>query len=154
MKAIVYEEYGPPDVLQLREVPKPTPQKNEVLIRIYATTVAFEDIMMRRSTDFNRNRTPKKAILGTYLAGKIEAVGKDVKLFRPGAQVFGFTGFFGRLALGTYAEYTCMRETGCLAIKPANLTISTPETNLRVFNQIKQKGSCITTQHHQYHVHI
>ena len=116
MKAIVCTEYGPPDVLQLKEVAKPVPKDNKVLIRIYATTVAIEDVMMRR----NGLGKPKETILGTILAGEVEAAGKDVKRFRIGDQVYGFTGFFG--GLGTCAEYVCMPEKGCLASKPANMT--------------------------------
>jgi NADPH:quinone reductase-like Zn-dependent oxidoreductase len=144
MKAVVYERHGPPEVLQVKEVPKPVPKSNEVLIRIYATTVAFEDVMMRRVTDFNRNRAPKKAILGTYLAGEVETVGEDVEEFKNGDQVYGFTGFFGRLGLGAYAEYTCMREAGCLAIKPSNMTYeeaaAIPNGGLTALPFLRDKG--------------
>ena len=119
MKAIVCTEYGSPDVLQLKEVEKPIPSDDEVLIRIYATTVAIEDSNMRGSPGLNGLRKPKKPILGTYLAGEVEAVGKDVKRFRKGDQVYGFTGW---RRLGAYAEYICMPEDGVLARKPANMT--------------------------------
>jgi NADPH:quinone reductase-like Zn-dependent oxidoreductase len=120
MKAIVYTEYGPPDVLRLQEVAKPVPKDNEVLLRIYATTVAIEDVNMRRGSLGPSGRwKPTRAILGTYLAGEVETSGKDVKQFCKGDQVYGFTGF-GRL--GAYAEYTCMPESGALAIKPANMS--------------------------------
>ena len=127
MKAIICIKYGLPDVLQLKEVEKPVPKDNEVLVRIYATTVTKFDCWTRSSTaptgmglisriagGFTK---PKQPILGTELAGEIEAVGKGVKLFKQGDQVFGFTG-----SLGAYAEYICLPEDGAVAIKPANLT--------------------------------
>lgn len=120
MKAVVYTQYGPPEVLHLTEVEKPAPKDNEVLIRIYATTVSIEDSSIRQPSDIKRGREPRKAILGTILAGEVEAVGKRVKRFNRGDQVYGFTGFFR--GQGTYAEYTCMPENGCLAAKPANMT--------------------------------
>ena len=116
MKAIVYTRFGSPDVLQLQEVAKPTPKDNEVLIRIYATTVVKEDPDMRASPGFNGILKPRNPILGQELSGEVEAVGRDVTRFRPGDQVFGIGAF------GAYAEYKCMPENGALALKPANMS--------------------------------
>ena len=118
MKAIVYHEFGPPDVLKLEEVEKPIPKDNEILIKIHATAVALEDTAMRRSPGINGFRKPRKPILGSYLAGEVETVGKDVKRFRKSDQVYGFAGFRG----GTYAEYTCIHEKKALTKKPVNMT--------------------------------
>jgi len=116
MKAIVYTKFGPPEVLHLQDVAKPTPKANEVLIKIYATTVVKEDPDMRASRGINGFLKPRNPILGQELAGEIEAIGRGVTRFKPGDQVFGFDMF------GAYAEYKCMPETGALAIKPVNLS--------------------------------
>ena len=116
MKAIVYEKFGLPEVLQLKEVRKPAPKDNEVLIKIVATTVVKEDPDMRASPGFNGILKPRHPILGQELAGEIESIGKDVTRFKPSNQVFGFDMF------GAYAEYKCMPENGMLAIKPVNLS--------------------------------
>ena len=136
MKAIVYKEYGSPDVLHVEEIVKPTPKDNEVLIKNYATTVNFGDLMARNykavsprqfnmlflfwlmaKISFGLNR-PKNPILGSEFAGEVEAVGSAAKHFKPGDQVFGYLG----PGMGAYAEYFCMPENGVVAIKPTNMT--------------------------------
>ena len=136
MKAIVWTKYGPPDVLQLRKVEKPTPKDNEVLIKIYATTVTAGDCEMRRMKTALKFRylmrayvgliKPKRiTMLGMELAGEIESIGKDVSLFKEGDKVFAATGFVG---MGAWAEYICLPEEpeepdkAILAIKPINMT--------------------------------
>jgi NADPH:quinone reductase-like Zn-dependent oxidoreductase len=128
MKAIACTHYGPPEVLQLQEVEKPVPRDNEVLVQVYATAVTSGDARVRSFSvplsfwllarlELGLSK-PKRAILGSVFAGEVEAVGKAVKRFQPGDQVFGSTGN----DFGAYAEYVCLPETGALAIKPANMT--------------------------------
>jgi NADPH:quinone reductase-like Zn-dependent oxidoreductase len=129
MKAIVCTKYGAPDVLQLKEVEKPTPKDNEVLIRVHATTVTSGDVRLRSFTwapwfwllgrVIYGLTKPRRKIPGNELAGEIESVGKDVTQFREGDQVFGIVWetSFG----GANAEYKCLKEDG-VAIKPVNMT--------------------------------
>jgi NADPH:quinone reductase-like Zn-dependent oxidoreductase len=124
MKAIVYTKYGQPDELKLKEVAKPVPEDNEVLIKIHASTVTSADCMMRRGDTFLSRillgfLKPKKKyqILGTEFSGSIETTGSKVKKFKPGDEVFAFRGF----GTGCYAQYKCMNENESLSIKPGNI---------------------------------
>ncbi len=128
MKAIVCTKYGPPEVLQIKDIEKPVPKDNEVLVRIKATTVTQADtrvrgfrvplsywVPARLALGLTK---PKKPVLGTELAGVVEDVGKDVRNFKVGDQVFALTGH----DLGCYAEYRCVPEGGIIARKPVNLS--------------------------------
>ena len=156
MKAIVYTEYGSPDVFQLEDVEMPTPKDNEVLVRIHATTVNFGDLLARRfgntsPSEFHMPflfwllgrvsfglKKPRRTILGNEFAGEVEATGIDVKRFTKGDQVFGYCS----QTMGAYAEYLRLPETGVLAIKPANMTYEEaaviPYGGIMALNLLKQ----------------
>ena len=128
MKAVVYTEYGPPEVLQLKQVEKPVPRDNEVLVKVYATTATAGDCEIRRFDMpvlfwlpvrlYMGLIKPRIQILGQELAGVVESVGKNVKEFSKGDQVFAPTD----ARFGAYAEYKCVPSTSALALKPANMT--------------------------------
>jgi NADPH:quinone reductase-like Zn-dependent oxidoreductase len=136
MKAVVYTEYGPPEVLCLAEKEKPVPGDKEVLVRIHATPISFGDTLVRNLKAVTPKkfhmpllfwliakmsfgiRRPRITVLGSEFAGEIEAVGRDVKRFKAGDPVFGYRG----PRMGAYAEYLCMPENGVLAPKPTNMT--------------------------------
>jgi NADPH:quinone reductase-like Zn-dependent oxidoreductase len=134
MKAIVYTEYGPGDVLKLKEVEKPIPKDNEILVKVHASTVNYAVRLMRSGIHPDKKfytfairlmqglKKPKRHILGYEVAGEVEEVGKDVSLFKKGDQVFGST---TGLKDGAYAEYVCLPEEwkqGMVALKPTNMT--------------------------------
>jgi NADPH:quinone reductase-like Zn-dependent oxidoreductase len=142
MKAVVYTEYGSPDVLHVKEVAKPALNDNEVLVRVQAAPVNFGDLLARNFKSVSPRqfsmpiffwlparlafgfRKPTKNILGSEFAGEVEAVGAAVTRFKPGDQVFGYRG----QSMGAYAEYLCMPEGGMLALKPANMTFEEAAT--------------------------
>ncbi len=124
MKAMVYEKYGSPDVLQFKEIEKPIPKDNEVLVKVHAASVNAPDWRALRANPFFIRFTggflkPKNKMLGVDLAGQVEAVGSNVKQYQPGDEIFGDLYSDG---LGAFAEYICLSEERALAIKPANLT--------------------------------
>jgi NADPH:quinone reductase-like Zn-dependent oxidoreductase len=143
MKAIVRTQYGPPDVLQFMEVEKPTPKDSEVLIKLCAASVNPLDLFLLRGAPLIRSipglRTPKCKIVGCDIAGRVEAVGRNVKQFQPGDEVFGVTGFEG----GGFAEYVCAIEDK-VALKPANRSFeeaaAVPIAALTALQGLRDKG--------------
>jgi NADPH:quinone reductase-like Zn-dependent oxidoreductase len=130
MKAMVHSRYGSPDLLQFAEVNKPAPKDNELLVAIHTTTVSTADCNMRNFTFVTQSMRPiarvmfgirrpwKARVLGTEFAGRVEAVGRGVTRFKPGDRVFASTG----MACGGHAEYTCVAETGAVAVIPDSLS--------------------------------
>src|SRR5438034_7678788 len=143
MKAIVHTKYGPPDVLQFKEIAPPTPADDEVVIKLYAGSVNRLDLFSMRGAPLVRLipglRTPKQQILGCDVAGRVEAVGRRVKQFRPGDEVFGVTGFAG----GAFAECVCAPEEK-LALKPANISFddaaAVPVAAITALQGLRDKG--------------
>ncbi len=135
MKVVIYDKFGPPDVLHLEEVEKPVPKTNEVLVKVYTTTVTAGDVRMcsfnvpRWQWLFARIylgiRKPKRPILGMELSGEIEETGKDVKLFHKGDQIYAST---YSVDFGGYAQYKCFPEAGMLTLKPSNMTFEEAAT--------------------------
>nr|WP_316046438.1 NAD(P)-dependent alcohol dehydrogenase [Planococcus glaciei] len=123
MKASIHQKYGPPDVMELREVDKPFPKDDEVLVKVHATTATSGDCKVRRADPFAVRlfygmKKPKVGILGSELSGEVEAIGKNVKQFKVGDFVFCGTG--GNL--GANAEYVCLQEKSAISLKPFNMT--------------------------------
>jgi NADPH:quinone reductase-like Zn-dependent oxidoreductase len=148
MKAIICPKYGSPDVLQLQEVAKPTPQDDEVLIKIHAASINSRDWRFLRANPFFIRLVPggflqpKNKILGADVAGRVEAVGRNVRQFKPGNEVFGYLpSSTGR---GTFAEYVCAKEN-LITLKPANLTFeqaaAAPEAAMTALQGLRDKGN-------------
>jgi NADPH:quinone reductase-like Zn-dependent oxidoreductase len=147
MKAIVYTKYGPPDVLQLKEVEKPTPRDDEVLIRVHAASVNSRDWRRMRANPFfirlmvGGLLKPKNPILGADMAGRVEVVGSNIKQFRSGDEVFGYLSRYGGR---TFAEYVCAGENE-IALKPANLSFeqaaAVPLAAITALQGLRDKGN-------------
>ena len=142
MKAIIITKYGPPEVLEVRQVDKPAPKDDEVLIRIHATAVVAADPQFRKGEPFITRfftglTKPKHSIPGDVLAGEIESVGKDVTLYKTGDQVFAACA----MTQGAQAEYICLPENGPLAIKPLNMSyeeaVGVPDGGLGALNFLR-----------------
>ena len=146
MKAIVYEKYGSPDVLQLKEVEKPTPNDNEVLVKVHAASVNAPDWRALRTNPFfirltNGLLKPKNKMLGVDIAGEVEAVGRNVKQFQPGDDIWGDLSF--PYGYGTFAEYVCVSENA-LTLKPASMTFEEastyPQSAIISLQTLRDKG--------------
>jgi len=142
MKAIVCTKYGPPDVLKLEEIQKPTPGDNEVLVKVHASSVNYNNLAMVRGKPFLARLgfgllKPTHKIPGSDIAGRVEAVGKNIKQFKVGDEVFG------QVSWGAFAEYVCVPETA-LSLKPANLSFgeaaAVPEASLVALQGLRDKG--------------
>src|SRR3989440_10404101 len=146
MKAIVYTEYGSPDVLQFKEVEKPTPKDNEVLVKVHATSVNAGDWHLLRAKPFLMRLMgygllkPKHTILGSDIAGRVEAVGRNVKQFQSGDEVFGNTAKYG---FGGFAEYVSVPENA-LVLKPTNISFeeaaAVPQAAVVALQGLRDKG--------------